>query len=255
MLRHPRSVILAMLAALAMACADTSPTQPTTPLPPAGVPVGLAVSVTPTIVPHLGGSVSLTATVQVQEGTQLARVPIQITLQLAGAIATNEYRTDASGRVQERFFLAQAAEFTVRTGDFERRFTVAQEPPPPVPEPPPYVPPPPVPAPTPQPTPTPQPSVSITVTATPQSALLVDGQAAVAFTAIATPANGAGPVLGFSWDWEFDGRTFVARDTTGTSGLVTHTYTTPGVKTVRVRATTSTGVTGETSIVVAVTSQ
>lgn len=258
-----RSLIVLVALTLA-ACADTAPTQPTAAIPPPGVPVGLTLDVAPVEVPHQGGNVSLSVTVQVQEGTQPARVPVAIQLQLAGvAPITNEFRTDSQGRIREQFYLTRAADFTVRAGAFERHVQVTQAAvaaPPILPGPTchgapgPCPPPPPPPAPRPPAPPAPA-SVSVTLAATPQSALLVDGQAAVAFTAVATPTNGAGSVLGFEWDWEYDGRTFVARNTTGPSGATVHVYTTAGVRAVRVRATTSTGVSGEVSTAVAVTSQ
>lgn len=115
---------LAVLAALwaSAACAYEGPLAPPSPHTPAGIPTSLSLSTDVQRVPDLGGHVTVSLAVTVEEGTSLERVPISVAMRMdgIGVETLNVFYTDGSGRASTRFFFVQAGSITAKTGTLEK---------------------------------------------------------------------------------------------------------------------------------------
>lgn len=260
------SVVVAL--AVLVGCADKSPLAPSSPPPPLGTPQTLTVRVSPTTLPHTGGSVHLMATVTVEAG---ARMPGTISVRIPEATDPSLIALAPNGTADTYLALTRAGEIVVRAGELEQRVTITLNAPPKPPDPPvppcpdgspmppypqscPKPPDPPAPPPIPpSPPPVPTPSLTVTLSATPNPAVLssTSVDVAVTLTAVATPKNGAGTVVRYEWDFG-DGATDV---TSATAPTRTHTYAGPArILTPTVTAQTTDGLRTTATVSLAIAS-
>ena len=223
---------------VSLAC-DDEPTRPTEQFGPV---LSLTLTVDPARLPS-AGPVNIELRATSDPGMRVAPDAVRLVLVNGGRETVNPAELDEEGAFTQKLYLSASTIIRATAPGLiaERHVTVdapiggVPQPVPPAPQPPP------VPGP-----PRPGPGLDVTLDATPLA-----GQTGTSFvfTATATPQNGAGPAVSFDWDDDGDG-TFelLARPNPHTV-----LFDTPGLKTVSVRANSSTaGISGTASVVVTV---